>query len=685
MESVPLSEIKVAILGHVSVGKTTVLNAILGDKFGEVSMRRTTAGINFFRIVPSTEATTEQLSKDWLKEEGIKTADKVHEEIEESNKKLRAAQQIEEKWFNVARDPLCEMRENTSLVLVDIPGINEADSNSIYMNYVQTNWKSFDCVVVVMDARQGVNTEEQVGLLRLVKENLSKKKPLPVIVLFNKVDEPDDTEQALLVQESQKKIASMFGVGCREEAVKQLPKLSGKKGAAHAIPISDLYPVVIPVSAIRAFFYRSASSLSFEEFRKKFDKEIVDKIGREELSRHKWRKMSIDQKYKALYDLVVDGSEDDEEVTQGTGFDTFLCALSVSVGGHETQTKLLHTQLDAAIQSMNNPSCSQLKALHQKSNAINKDMGDIKKTFWTKYASCKEEALETLSEGPRVEVMAQPAALLHEYFSFATSVGWNDEAKLVEKSFGKLIHEQLGVIVNKQNLDLAAKAHLSRGGIEDNCRLCSDCRGTEDSGKPRKRKQLVMRARSTRRKSYRSDDDDSTSSKRRKSNRSVDDDSVVILDHQQECYKHGELTWDALSLYDWIAIFQSFLHTMPFEVLSEDILKIEMLKDEYVSHLPSTMMKQCECIHCYNKNEGSFGDEDLVCNSCGTDFERADKCQKTIQKDNWKVYSEGGRTKIVGRLANIEIPSSPLDKKHWGHVAWSFRKLTDSARQHASG
>jgi GTPase SAR1 family protein len=43
-------EIKVALLGHVSAGKSTVLNAMLRDKFSEVSMRRTTAGVNFFRL-----------------------------------------------------------------------------------------------------------------------------------------------------------------------------------------------------------------------------------------------------------------------------------------------------------------------------------------------------------------------------------------------------------------------------------------------------------------------------------------------------------------------------------------------------------------------------------------------------------------------------------------------------------
>jgi GTPase SAR1 family protein len=34
----------------VSAGKTTLLNALLRDKYGEVSMKRTTAGINLFRL-----------------------------------------------------------------------------------------------------------------------------------------------------------------------------------------------------------------------------------------------------------------------------------------------------------------------------------------------------------------------------------------------------------------------------------------------------------------------------------------------------------------------------------------------------------------------------------------------------------------------------------------------------------
>jgi GTPase Era involved in 16S rRNA processing len=98
------------------------------------------------------------------------------------------------------------MRDDTSLVLVDTPGINEAETNNIYAKYVQKHWCEFDCVVVVMDARQGVNTDQQVSLLKLVKGNLATKKQVPTIILFNKEDNPDEAEQASLVREAQKKV-----------------------------------------------------------------------------------------------------------------------------------------------------------------------------------------------------------------------------------------------------------------------------------------------------------------------------------------------------------------------------------------------------------------------------------------------------------------------------------------------
>jgi GTPase SAR1 family protein len=103
-------EIKVALLGNVSEGKTTVLNALFRDKFGEVAMKRTTVGANFFRahlkepeadtssVKSSDDTSTEEDSltdsplngRDWLKvADNATSAESILKEISADNVRLR--------------------------------------------------------------------------------------------------------------------------------------------------------------------------------------------------------------------------------------------------------------------------------------------------------------------------------------------------------------------------------------------------------------------------------------------------------------------------------------------------------------------------------------------------------------------------------------------------------------------
>jgi GTPase SAR1 family protein len=231
-------EIKVALLGHVSAGKSTVLNALLRDKFSEVSMRRTTAGVNLFRLhtkIPKDASVMDQAEGDsnekedsaddpekvdtpptdvgsWGSEpEVLHDASHTLQQITHDNSMLRQTNQIQESTFDVELDePLCSMRSDTRLVLIDIPGLNEAGSRDIFKQYVDDKWDTFDCVIAVMDVMQGVNTEEQVQLLRMIKHNLATKKQVPVIVLCNKVDDPHDHEIKMLVNEVRNKVTEIF-------------------------------------------------------------------------------------------------------------------------------------------------------------------------------------------------------------------------------------------------------------------------------------------------------------------------------------------------------------------------------------------------------------------------------------------------------------------------------------------
>ena len=209
-------DIKVALLGNVSTGKTMTMNALFGNKYGEVSMKRTTAAVNYFKISTSPESTDPSgTAGSWHPEtDEPRNPESIQKEISEDNRRLRedtSSTHVQEKWFDIQLDEqLCEMRIDTRLVIVDIPGINEAGACSKYKEYVDEKWHTFDCVVLVMDGKQGVNTEDQVLLLNLVKSNKERIKNVPVIILFNKVDDPEDQEQAELIQEAYQEIEALF-------------------------------------------------------------------------------------------------------------------------------------------------------------------------------------------------------------------------------------------------------------------------------------------------------------------------------------------------------------------------------------------------------------------------------------------------------------------------------------------
>jgi GTPase SAR1 family protein len=216
-------EIKIALLGYVSVGKTTVLNALLKDKFSEVSMRRTTASVNYFRIhttaptasdstAATPTATIDELLFSPTETLGVITKDNA--KLRDSGTFLHCNKGVvHEKTFDVEIDEpfINEMRADTQLVLVDIPGLNEADTKDIYRDNVTNKlWSTFDCVIVVMDVSQDLNTEKQVQLLELVKQNCMEKKNIPILVVCNKVDDPDNVELMELVSEVRVKVELIF-------------------------------------------------------------------------------------------------------------------------------------------------------------------------------------------------------------------------------------------------------------------------------------------------------------------------------------------------------------------------------------------------------------------------------------------------------------------------------------------
>jgi small GTP-binding protein len=324
-------DINVAIIGNVSAGKSTLLNALLRAKYSEVSMKRTTAGVNYFRLhhTPSDPSKSPDAQQWAATSDDPRSPTSTLKEITQDNAILRSADEISEKYFDVELpEKLFDMHPDVRLVLVDIPGVNEARMGSKYKDYLSAKWCHFDCVLVVMDAKQGVNTDDQLELLKFVKHNQTKRLQ-PVVILCNKVDDPDDEELVELVNEARREVEQIFNVTDRSVALRHL--LEGR-------PFGAL-PVFMSVSANQAYFNQTVSLLSFEQFRAFDDKGLVEKYGRDSIGRHRWNAMSDDDKFHAVFDIVSNSDRRQEGLAM-SNFDKFLRVLSFCVSSTDTSSQL---------------------------------------------------------------------------------------------------------------------------------------------------------------------------------------------------------------------------------------------------------------------------------------------------------------------------------------------------------
>lgn len=508
-------EIKVALLGHVSVGKTTVLNALFQDKFSEVSMRRTTAGINFFRVSSCGSKTADLGSKNDKDSSGVsdkecageKTSnhpgnvdrsaandvdpdtacDKAQQqndnnsissddtdsniiqasqtlaEITADNRMLRKKNTIHERIFDIQLDsPIFEMRQDTRLVIIDIPGVNEAGSSSIYLHYVEKSWDTFDCVIVVMDAVQGVNAEEHIKLLQFVKSNLDKNKCVPIIVLCNKVDDPDDSAMKMMVDEVCAEVEKTFGAPNQKESLSCVLQAAKKKLNRTANePLQS--PAFIPISAGNAFLYRAASRLRLEEF-KMLDRAILDKIGQEEIGRFRWKRLTVDQQYEEIYKVIKDPSQYQERLA-ATNFDRFLSTLEYFVGGASVQENLIESQLEVALKKLSPQGnfTDQLEEIHKRSTAIRKPLSNLKRKFWECYFQCHETSFNRFYEDPmEITSMHHPMKELRKYaqglhqklhtwggISPYSTEKKNDEARIIE-TMKNVVKQVCRVLLEKE-------------------------------------------------------------------------------------------------------------------------------------------------------------------------------------------------------------------------------------------
>lgn len=185
--SVPCENLNIAFIGEVSTGKSTLLNGIFCNELSQTSIKRTT-------MFPIVFVENKELEYDNIH---IKS---VFEEIKDKNidiiKSTEQGNNIEiceELVFNVSNLDL-KILDNHNVNVYDIPGLNDARTKTIYYDYLKNNFHKFNIVILIIDINSGLNTSDEMDILRLITENTKLQKELNnkdiyTIVIVNKADD----------------------------------------------------------------------------------------------------------------------------------------------------------------------------------------------------------------------------------------------------------------------------------------------------------------------------------------------------------------------------------------------------------------------------------------------------------------------------------------------------------------
>lgn len=191
---IPIDNINICFVGGVSTGKSTVLNSIFCEKLTQCKIKRTT-------MVPTVYVENAK---------GQTDPSEIYRIIEEKNKEIIAATELGQKLdanayselaFNVGKLDINILGDTGAFVNVyDVPGLNDARTQDIYYNYLETNFHKFNLIVFLVDIHSGLNTADEMRMLKFIATNTRhhnqcspNSREIHTLVVVNKADDMQDS------------------------------------------------------------------------------------------------------------------------------------------------------------------------------------------------------------------------------------------------------------------------------------------------------------------------------------------------------------------------------------------------------------------------------------------------------------------------------------------------------------
>ena len=182
-----------------------------------------------------------------------------------------------------------------TLKIHDLPGINNAMTKQLYMDYIKRNFPRYDIIIFVIDINSSFNTSDEMDFLNLLKNCIKNNKKLrintKIIALVNKCDDMDNSELD----------------GEYKELFQNICTTLSSYG---------LIFLVIPISCENAYIFRTIH----RDRNYQFDKKYVDKLGNAMMGSIVWKSKTIEEKLEFIRNLDINDINSGIEMS---GFENF--------------------------------------------------------------------------------------------------------------------------------------------------------------------------------------------------------------------------------------------------------------------------------------------------------------------------------------------------------------------------